>query len=147
MAGKEVASASTINKFYGVAAGKNIGVYTSWADAEAQIKGWKNPKYKKFTTRADAETFVESGGKVSQAPADEDKVDVDENEPPNKRVRRSVEDDGADAQIETTIISAKGKAAKEEDPIKIYTDGSSLGNGKTGAAAGLGVWFGPGDKR
>ena len=147
MAGRDVASASTINKFYGVAAGKSIGVYTSWADAEAQIKGWKNPKYKKFATRADAEAFVESGGKVSQAPADEDKVDVDENEPPNKRARRSMEDDDAYADVETTVIPAKGKVAKEEDPLKIYTDGSSLGNGKTGAAAGLGVWFGPGDKR
>lgn len=146
MAGRDVASASTINKFYGVAAGKNIGVYTSWADAEAQIKGWKNPKYKKFATRADAEAFVESGGKVSQAPADEDKVDIDENEPPSKRMRRDVEDDGADADIETTVVLSKGKA-KEEEPIKIYTDGSSLGNGKTAAAAGLGVWFGPGDKR
>ncbi|KAF2711229.1 ribonuclease H-like protein [Pleomassaria siparia CBS 279.74] len=32
-------------------------------------------------------------------------------------------------------------------PLIIYTDGSSLGNGKVGAVAGLGVWFGPGDDR
>ena len=32
-------------------------------------------------------------------------------------------------------------------PIRIHTDGSSLGNGQTGAIAGVGVYFGPLDKR
>lgn len=32
-------------------------------------------------------------------------------------------------------------------PIKVYTDGSSLSNGKTGAVAGVGVYFGPNDPR
>ena len=32
-------------------------------------------------------------------------------------------------------------------PIRIHTDGSSLGNGKVGAFAGVGVYFGPGDGR
>ena len=32
-------------------------------------------------------------------------------------------------------------------PIRIHTDGSSLGNGMAGAFAGVGVYFGPGDKR
>lgn len=31
--------------------------------------------------------------------------------------------------------------------LKIYTDGSSLGNGKKGSVAGVGVFFGPLDKR
>lgn len=31
--------------------------------------------------------------------------------------------------------------------IVVYTDGSSLGNGQTGAVAGVGVYFGPNDKR
>lgn len=31
--------------------------------------------------------------------------------------------------------------------MKIYTDGSSLGNGKKGSVAGVGVFFGPLDKR
>ncbi|KAL9632811.1 MAG: hypothetical protein Q9164_005086 [Protoblastenia rupestris] len=32
-------------------------------------------------------------------------------------------------------------------PIRIHTDGSSLGNGTAGAFAGIGVYFGPNDKR
>ena len=35
----------------------------------------------------------------------------------------------------------------QTEPIRIHTDGSSLGNGKAGAFAGVGVYFGPGDKR
>ncbi|KGY15448.1 hypothetical protein PABG_11761 [Paracoccidioides brasiliensis Pb03] len=31
-------------------------------------------------------------------------------------------------------------------PLRIYTDGSSLRNGRMGAKAGVGVYFGPGDK-
>ena len=31
--------------------------------------------------------------------------------------------------------------------LRIHTDGSSLGNGKAGAFAGVGVYFGPGDSR
>ena len=31
--------------------------------------------------------------------------------------------------------------------VKIYTDGSSLGNGQLGAVGGVGVYFGPGDGR
>ncbi len=35
----------------------------------------------------------------------------------------------------------------QTEPIRIYTDGSSLGNGTAGAFAGIGVYFGPNDKR
>ena len=35
----------------------------------------------------------------------------------------------------------------QTEPIRVHTDGSSLGNGKLGAFAGIGVYFGPGDKR
>jgi len=35
----------------------------------------------------------------------------------------------------------------KDSAIKIYTDGSSLGNGQIGAVGGVGVYFGPNDKR
>lgn len=37
--------------------------------------------------------------------------------------------------------------ASQTGPIRIHTDGSSLGNGTAGAFAGVGVYFGPKDKR
>lgn len=41
-----------------MARGKNPGVYTSWAEAEEQIKGFAKPRFKKFATREEAEEFV-----------------------------------------------------------------------------------------
>ena len=35
----------------------------------------------------------------------------------------------------------------QTEPVRIHTDGSSLGNGKSGAFAGIGVYFGPSDPR
>jgi len=43
----------------------------------------------------------------------------------------------------STSISRQG----ESSVIEIYTDGSSQGNGKASARAGIGVWFGHGDSR
>src|SRR5277367_4049607 len=73
VAGYEISSKSTpassqAEKFYGVAKGRNPGVYTDWATAQEQITGWKFPKYKKFATREEAEKFVRSGGNVSTDP-------------------------------------------------------------------------------
>ena len=40
-----------------------------------------------------------------------------------------------------------GVGSSQTDTLRIHTDGSSLGNGKAGAFAGIGVYFGPGDER
>lgn len=41
--------------------GKVPGVYLDWTSAQEQIQGVKGPKYKKFSTRAEAEAFVAQG--------------------------------------------------------------------------------------
>src|SRR5690349_16688193 len=51
-------------RFYAVQNGRRPGVYTDWATAQAQIRGVRNPKYKKFGTRAEAESFVTAGRKI-----------------------------------------------------------------------------------
>lgn len=155
MAGRAVPSPEGVpsNKFYGVAEGRKTGVYTSWVAAEAQIKGWKNPKYKKFATRAEAEAFVESGGKLSQPLTGNianDSAEEEENEPPTKRLRKNDEDEGnveGPDFVKTTVVPPNEKVLKKGEPLKIWTDGSALGNGRAGAAAGVGVFFGNGDPR
>ncbi|MBR1940122.1 MAG: ribonuclease H family protein [Bacteroidaceae bacterium] len=42
-------------KFYVVWSGRTPGIYTSWADCEAQVKGAKGAVYKAFDTREEAE--------------------------------------------------------------------------------------------
>ena len=95
------------------------GVYEDWSLAAEQIKDVKGPKYKKFGTREEAEEFVRSGGK-SSGPAS-----TGTTAQPAKKVKRDVAD----------------------KTVHVYTDGSSRGNGKKGALAGVGVYFGNGDPR
>lgn len=45
--------------------GRTPGVYTDWPSAQEQIRGFRNPRHKKFTTRAEAEAFVAAGKKAS----------------------------------------------------------------------------------
>ncbi|KAI9845791.1 MAG: hypothetical protein M1838_001529 [Thelocarpon superellum] len=44
-------------------------------------------------------------------------------------------------------LMSASKPLSRAGPIRIYTDGSSLGNGKRGAISGVGVYFGVGDER
>lgn len=129
-AGRIVTSSSASAKsqaprFYGLACVKNPGVYTDWGQAQEQIKGATKPKYKKFPTREEAEAFVKNGGKVVPKTTSE----AETSEPSSKKAKRS------------TDTKTMGKI------FKVYTDGSALGNGKNGAIAGVGVYFGNNDAR
>lgn len=50
-----------------------------------------------------------------------------------------------DDQLHVTKLEATGLS--DDGVLKIWTDGSSRGNGTQAAMAGIGVYFGPGDKR
>ena len=45
-------------KYYAVRVGRNVGIYTTWADCEAQVKGYSGAQYKSFPTKEEAESFV-----------------------------------------------------------------------------------------
>ncbi|PNS14478.1 Ribonuclease H1 [Sphaceloma murrayae] len=51
----------------------------------------------------------------------------------------------SEEQLKATKLQAKGLA--DDGILRIWTDGSSRGNGTAHAVAGVGVYFGPGDKR
>lgn len=191
---------STPSKFYAVQSGRIPGVYTDWASAAQQIKGWTKPKHKSFATRTEAEAFVRagqgSGGESSYTDVESEASVLDgrkgcklgEAAPPMKRQRRSegaaaengvsgseeqeyepgtgpLPEDAEDGFDRRVILNPRtGKVdwktdaqqnARKLQPtgeskggiLRIYTDGSSLGNGQNGAVAGVGVFFGPGDER
>ena len=57
-------------KFYAVKNGKSgDGIYQSWAECEAQVKGAPGVLFKGFPTRAEAEAFLQRAG---ESPAEED---------------------------------------------------------------------------
>ncbi|TKB24464.1 ribonuclease HI [Desulfopila sp. IMCC35006] len=45
-------------KYYAVAVGRSTGIYTDWATAEKQVKGFAAAKFKSFPTRAEAEAWL-----------------------------------------------------------------------------------------
>ncbi len=45
-------------KYYAVAAGLQTGVYTTWKECQAQVKGFKGAKFKSFPTLEAAESYV-----------------------------------------------------------------------------------------
>lgn len=136
-------SNTTPTKFYGVAVGRTPGVYTDWSIAQQEVVGWKNPKYKKFETRAEAEEFVRqwSGKPAAQAvkvpQVDEtDDLEVIAIEPSPKNSSRKARKTGA-----TQTAREAQEVQYASKPVIIYTDGSARGNGKVGAVAGVGVYF------
>jgi len=50
-----------MSKFYSVKQGRCVGIYTSWADCQAQTKGFSGAIFKSFTTRAEALEYLYDG--------------------------------------------------------------------------------------
>ena len=145
LAGKNTVKSDASDKFYAVARGKDgPAVYTEWTDVQAQISNFQNPRYKKFTSEADALEWIaenKDGSMKVNAPSTEEtesamveEVGEEVDGPPRKRAKTGTKD---------------GKSTSESGVghMEVWTDGSSLGNGKHGAQAGLGVFFGVNDPR
>lgn len=137
VAGKNPAVANSVPKpprFYAVASGNDTGIYTDWEDVRQAITGAKGPKYKKFETYAEAVGFIEIYG---------DELTIARVKR-NKAAPTTAASTSTKKNVETP---AKVVPQLREDAIDVYTDGSCLGNGKNGATAGVGVYFGENDPR
>ncbi|PYH89752.1 hypothetical protein BO71DRAFT_100318 [Aspergillus ellipticus CBS 707.79] len=156
-------------RFYGIQRGRKPGVYTDWAKAQEQIKGFPKPRYKKFATREEAAEFAKGGqgaaatfasqtlpGAPGLMSADGQGAAV---EPGNGPLPTGAED-GFDPNVlldpktgkvvfktEDQKTATKLKSVGPPGMLRIYTDGSALKNGRALASAGVGVYFGPGDSR
>ena len=51
-------------KFYAVRKGRKPGIYSTWSECEAQVKGVSKAEYKSFRKRADAESYLQ-GNEIS----------------------------------------------------------------------------------
>ena len=45
-------------KFYVVLKGRRCGIFQTWEDCEAQVKGFKGSKYKGFKTLQEAQDWI-----------------------------------------------------------------------------------------
>ncbi|KIE04016.1 RNase H domain protein, partial [Metarhizium majus ARSEF 297] len=145
--GKKVAASSDEpERFYAVAVGNPTGIYTDWNEAALAIKGVKGPKYKRFGTRMEAVVYIKQHGSREAIEALGETYAA-------APVESSVSPTPVVASAKKTASKTAAKKAEPgvqrpaEDVLQIYTDGSSLANGKAGSRAGVGVYFGDGDPR
>lgn len=54
-------------KYYAVKKGKKPGIYKTWSECEAQVKGFSGAVYKSFKTMEDAEFFMKDENRYKQA--------------------------------------------------------------------------------
>lgn len=183
-------------KFYGVAVGHVPGVYTDYSTVQAQTKGCVGAKQKSFTTRAEAQAYVDEfrrgtsapislrgdlsevssevagkGSKVGESASKKQKKDnfagkaaltngtiayepgmgplpPDAEDGFDRTIKMDLDSGNIRLKTEEELNATKVQLSKDRSsPIVVYTDGSSLGNGRVGAVAGVGVYFGPKDPR
>ncbi len=85
-------------KFYAVASGRKPGIYTSWADTEAQVKGYASAMFKGFPSKLEAETWMK---------------DPKWSKKPTKQVRKT---------------EVRQPHKPNSDCTEIYTDGGAINN-------------------
>ncbi|XP_052864540.1 ribonuclease H1 [Anopheles cruzii] len=143
-----------IMPFYAVAIGRQVGIFKTWPECQAQVNGFTGARFKKFSTENQANEFIQQnkGG----GSADVTKVTA-------QRVKRSAlaiagNEEPLKKQPKRTILleetpSPGCKMVKygdhsflqdDEGFVHVYTDGSCEGNGRPDAVAGLGVYFAEG---
>ena len=112
------------------------------SDCEQQIKGFPKARFKKFSTEAEADAFVKYGTANPTTAAIAAKNAASST---SQTIPLGVD--------KTTYMTRKlgkqnaGDVVDESEWEIVYTDGACQGNGKVGAIAGIGVWWGQNDPR
>lgn len=102
-------------KFYAVARGRKTGIFTSWPEAERQVKGFAGARFKSFKTKQEALAFLKDP---------------------------SYKTSGAASKTKKTGQSQTAKQDYPENAVMVYTDGGAIGNPGPG---GYGVAFETGE--
>lgn len=144
--------------FYAVARGHKPGIYQTWAECQENINGYARARYKKFATESEAKEFVQENALVAPvvdrreaSKKDEDNGAAPVSSPVQKRKHESESEE--EEEDKDSRPSSSKKLTKDVDKSKfkvdsdgfliLYTDGACWMNGKQGAKAGMGVYFGP----
>ncbi|XP_076849241.1 ribonuclease H1 isoform X2 [Brachyhypopomus gauderio] len=140
--------------FYAVRKGHNPGVYQTWEDCKHQVDKFPNARYKKFASEEEAWAFVRSEVIATSVTTTEEcdspqlPKDLDGGKRPSEdnlndgRSLKRVKIDGVLEHKSSAATSSDGFTYMG-DAVVVYTDGCCTGNGRTGARAGIGVYWGP----
>ncbi|KAJ2874987.1 hypothetical protein H4R27_006445 [Coemansia aciculifera] len=153
--------------YYAVRVGRKAGIYRTWDECKAEVNAYPGAIFKKFKDLTDAQTFAGPQAALSAAASTHTSAPGRVNTPMTVgRTHRAAPYtfDGSDGRHKPREGQAgrKGTRVKESvthptvppplagetaDKIVVYTDGASSKNGKKGARAGVGVYFGAQDPR
>ncbi|XP_062857475.1 ribonuclease H1 isoform X3 [Trichomycterus rosablanca] len=136
------------NFFYAVRKGHKPGVFQTWDECKFQVDKFAGARYKKFASEEEAWAFVRNETEACIAPPlpvnvpTGSKRPIDEDPSEGEHVKR--------VKLATELSHQKPSASVGSDgftymgdAVVVYTDGCCSRNGKTGARAGIGVYWGP----
>ncbi|KAI0317521.1 ribonuclease H-like domain-containing protein, partial [Amylostereum chailletii] len=124
---------------YAVKKGRAPGIYPTWScreEAQKEVKNFRDARYKKFRDLGEAQDWMNEVEPVA-GPATPATAPPSLRYEPLEKHRVEI---GAAA-------GAKTSGAGDERWEFLYTDGACRNNGKPNAIAGIGVWWGRGDRR
>lgn len=145
--------------FYAVKKGFKPGVYTSWDECKSQVDKFPAASFKKFASEKDAWAFFR-GDKTSALPVVKEAKCVEsatallpkrgpeplEYIPLGKK--RCHSDKDVESPPKRVKLSESSSPESTDgftymgDAVVVYTDGCCSGNGRKGAKAGIGVYWG-----
>lgn len=131
--------------FYAVRTGHRPGVYQTWEECKHQVDKCPKARYKKFASNDEAWAFVRNEPTPSQSNEPEttrhtasvpvgSKRSIDEGEFDRGSVKR--------AKLEPSAADSTAGLTYMGDAVVVYTDGCCSKNGRLGARAGIGVYWG-----
>ncbi|CAD5217358.1 unnamed protein product [Bursaphelenchus xylophilus] len=123
--------------FYAVAKGRRVGIYETWKECKAQTDGFQGPRFKKFNTKAEAQSFIDENKGTGGV-----RRNVGGQEPGPSRKRPNLEPGNGASSV---VKKAKGLGPHPDAPT-VWTDGACRGNGKKHARAGWGVYWDDGHR-
>uniref|UniRef100_A0A182WQW2 Ribonuclease H1 n=1 Tax=Anopheles minimus TaxID=112268 RepID=A0A182WQW2_9DIPT len=138
--------------FYAVAKGRQVGIFATWPECQAQVQGFTGARFKKFSTQSEAQQFVTTHANGSGAGS---VLTTNKQPTSNWKGKRKASTESGSKQAKKTILledlpTPARKTVKygehnfqqdDDGFVQVYTDGSCEGNGTVHAAAGVGVYF------
>lgn len=147
--------------YYAVRKGSKTGIFLSWEECSAVIKGYSRPEYRKFSTREEAELFLGNGKSVTGIIQKEQQSSIDLTNDEKCPTPSTVLHDLTIVQSSPTLneqfkpvissdtieIPSSDDVSGTNEVLVLYSDGACQNNGRPNARAGVGVYFGMNDTR
>ncbi|XP_049287005.1 ribonuclease H1 isoform X2 [Anopheles funestus] len=145
--------------FYAVAKGRQVGIFSTWPECQAQVNGFTGARFKKFPTQTEAQQFITTNSTSGTGSCTGSVLTANKKPALNWNGKRSASTSSTFAadskkakktillkEIPTPVLKlvtyGGHKFLQDDDGfVHVYTDGSCEGNGTAKAVAGLGVYF------